>query len=34
MMRSGVEELGRPRRPHKPEIAGSNPVSASRGGAY
>lgn len=26
----GIEEFGRPRRPHKSEIAGSNPASATR----
>lgn len=28
--RRGVEEFGRPRRPHKPEIVGSNPTTATR----
>lgn len=29
-LRSGVEEFGCPRRPHKPKIVGSNPTSATR----
>ena len=32
MRRSGVEELGRPRQPHKLEIVGSNPTPATTGG--